>query len=71
MAIFVASTKSISEQAAKNLVADEPKRAKSLFGKKDFMLNTNYNNSKSAYMNRLENHEAAAFHKGWREISPI
>ena len=63
----IKETTSILEEAAKNLEAEEPKGAKSLFGQRYLMLNTNYNNSKSAHMSMLENHEAAAFYEGWRE----
>jgi len=63
----IKETTSILEEAAKNLEADEPKGEKSLFGKRYFMLNTNYNNNQSAHMSMLENHEAAAFYTGWKE----
>ena len=63
----IKETTSILEEAAKNLEADEPEGEKSLFGKRYFMLNTNYNNDPSAHMSMLENHEAAAFYTGWKE----
>ena len=63
----IKETTSILEEAAKDLVADEPKGAKSLFDQKYFMLNTNYNHNPSAHMSMLENHEAAAFYTGWKE----
>ena len=63
----IKETTSILEEAAKNLEAEEPKGAKSLFGKRSFMLNTNYNHDPSAHMSMLENKEAAAFYEGWRE----
>jgi predicted DNA-binding protein len=63
----IKETISILEEAAKDLEADEPKGAKSLFGQRYFMLNTNYNNNKSAHMSMLENHEVAAFYTGWKE----
>ena len=63
----IKETASILEEAAKNSEADEPEGEKSLFGKRYFMLNTNYNNDPSAHMSMLENHEAAAFYTGWKE----
>lgn len=63
----IKETASILEEAAKNSETVEPEGGKSLFGKRYFMLNTNYNNNKSAHMSMLENHEAAAFYTGWKE----
>lgn len=63
----IKETISILEESGKDLVAEEPKGEKSLFDRKYFMLNTNYNNNKSAHTNMLENHEAAAFYDGWKE----
>ena len=63
----IKETASILEEAAKNSETVEPEGGKSLFGKRYFMLNTNYNNNKSAHMSMLEIHEAAAFYTGWKE----
>ena len=63
----IKETISILEESSKNSEADEPEGAKSLFGTRCFMLNTNYNNDRSAHISMLENHEAAAFYTGWKE----
>lgn len=63
----IKESNSILQESAKNTEVEEPGGVKSLSDDRYFMLNTNYNNIRSAHISMLENHEAAAFYPGWKE----
>jgi predicted DNA-binding protein len=62
----IETNKLLEEKAANPKIHTDRQDQGSLKNKK-FMLNTNYNNDKDTHFQMLENQEAAAFCKGWRE----
>nr|QWQ66137.1 hypothetical protein [SPHINX/BMMF group 1 DNA sequence] len=63
----ISETSNMSEDKAKNPILESPRDSSDFTTHKKFMLNTNFNNNKASHMTMLENQEAAAFRKGWKE----
>ncbi len=63
----IEETNNILEERAKNPEIEEQRDTSKILSTKPFMLNTNYNNDKTAHVKMLENQEAAAFYSGWKE----
>lgn len=63
----IEETNNILEERAKNPEISKQRDTSKILSTKPFMLNTNYNNDKSAHVKMLENNEAAAFYSGWKE----
>ena len=63
----ISETSNMLEDKAKNPILESPRDSSDFTTHKKFMLNTNFNNNKASHMTMLENQEAAAFRKGWKE----
>lgn len=64
---FLAESSLLTEEAQGQMVTDRENDEKSFLDRKCFMLNTNYNNDADTHFDMLNNQEAAAFCKGWKE----
>jgi len=63
----IIETNKLLEEKAMNPQIEEQRDPDDFIKHKKFMLNTNFNNDKSSHFQMLENQEAAAFCKGWKE----
>lgn len=63
----IIETNKLLEEKAMNPQIEEQRDPDDFIKRKKFMLNTNFNNDKSSHFQMLENQEAAAFYKGWKE----
>lgn len=64
---FLAESSLLTEEAQDQMVTDRVNDESSFLDRKCFMLNTNYNNDEDTHFDMLNNQEAAAFCKGWKE----
>ena len=63
----IIETNKLLEEKAMNPQIEEQRDPEDFIKRKKFMINTNFNNDKSSHFQMLENQEAAAFCKGWKE----
>jgi len=63
----IIETNKLLEEKAMNPQIEEKRDPENFIKYKKFMLNTNFNNDKSSHFAMLEEKEAAAFRKGWKE----
>lgn len=63
----IIETNKLLEEKAMNPQIEEQRDPDDFIKRKKFMLNTNFNNDKSSHFAMLEEQEAAAFYKGWKE----
>lgn len=63
----IIETNKLLEEKAMNPKIEEQRDPDDFIKHKKFMLNTNFNNDKSSHFTMLEEEEAAAFYKGWKE----
>ena len=63
----IIETNKLLEEKAMNPQIEEQRNPEDFIKHKKFMINTNFNNDKSSHFQMLENQEAAAFCKGWKE----
>ena len=64
---FLAESSLLTEEAQGQMLTSRENDKGSFLKRKSFMLNTNYNQDADAHFDMLNNQEAAAFCKGWKE----
>lgn len=63
----IVETNKILEEKSMNPKIEDQRDPNDFLNRKNFILNTNYNNDKYAQLEMLEKQEAAAFYDGWKE----